>query len=299
MKELLKIEKRSSLLEKDKFLSEIEKKLSQLGYLHKRKELGDLITKVNLCTECDRPEYIFIAHYDTGKMMPFWISWLFKILGVNRQLLLLSIMFIWSRYFMPWFVSIQEVIATSLSTILGLSFFSILFPNPKNYDDNTSGVITLLYIAEYLKLKDINTVQFLFVDKEEKGLLGSLAQYKEMKKNGELLSKPKVISIDCVGGKGETPLIVRNSKSSYEKPHRLSIEKEFGSCKSIRTLLPLSDNFSFRKLGAINISFVSKSLIPGGFFINGIHSYKDKEINIDRIKRLANLLVDEIDSKRG
>ncbi|MCF8363517.1 MAG: Zn-dependent exopeptidase M28, partial [Prolixibacteraceae bacterium] len=236
MNELLEIKKRSNRSEKDEFLNIVEGKLKNLGYCTQRKELGDIITKVNLYTKCKDPEYIFIAHYDTGKILPFWFNWLFQIFGINRQLLFIPLMLAWSDYFMPWLSSIQETAASTLSAILGFSFFSILFPNPKNYDDNTSGVIALLYIAEYLKGKGDDNVQFIFVDKEESGLFGSLAQKKEMRRNGELQKSPQIISIDCVGGKGKLPLIVRNSKSKYAKYYCSLLENEFGSCKSIRTL---------------------------------------------------------------
>lgn len=295
MEELLKIKKRKDRSEKDKFLSEIESKLNSYGYDSQQEVFGQLINKVNLSTKCENPDYIFIAHYDTGNIMPFWINWLFRLIGINRQLLLFAIVISWSKFFMPWLESMQEVIATTLSFVFGISFLSVLFPNPKNYDDNTSGVITLLSIAKYAKLKKLNNIQFLFVDKEESGLLGSLSQYRKMRKNGNFKNHPTVISIDCVGGIGKTPLIIRNGKSDYENKYKDLLRKEFGECKSIRMILPASDNFSFRKLGAINISFVSKSIIPGGYFINGIHSLKDKYINRDRIEHLAKSLVDKIE----
>src|SRR5690554_193168 len=295
MEKILEIKKRTNRYEKEKFLAVLEEKLSALGFECHQDVLGGISTKVNLSTKCENPDYIFIAHYDTGNIMPFWIDWLFRIIGVNRQLLMIGIIIFWSKYFMPWLEVTQEVVATSLSFIFGLSFFSILFPNPKNFDDNTSGVITLLTIAELIKQKNLDNIQLLFVDKEEKGLLGSFAQYRKMKNDGSLKNNPKVISIDCVGGRGEIPLIVRNGKSSYEKEFADLIEKGFGKCKSIRTLLPLSDSFAFRKLGALNISFVSKSLIPGGYFIKGIHSPMDKFLKTERIEKLAKLLVNEIE----
>ena len=68
--------------------------------------------------------------------------------------------------------------------------------NKHNANDNTSGVLTLLYIMKKLPPNMRNKVCFVFFDNEEKGLLGSKAMNKKYK---DLFLAKLVINFDCVG----------------------------------------------------------------------------------------------------
>ena len=56
-------------------------------------------------------------------------------------------------------------------------------------------------------------------------------------------------------------------------------------------IMPLSDNFSFRKYGALNISFVNKAIIPFGYSFSNIHSSKDNFIDLHKIEGLSDILI--------
>jgi phosphoribosylamine--glycine ligase len=101
----------------------------------------------------------------------------------------------------------------------------------------------------------------------------------------------KIISIDCVGGVAKFPLIVRNSKSDYAKLFHDEIQKEFEDCKSIHSFIPFSDNYSFTKYGALNISFVNKAIVPGGYSLPNVHSSNDVHIDLNRIEKLTDALM--------
>jgi hypothetical protein len=58
--------------------------------------------------------------------------------------------------------------------------------------------------------------------------------------------------------------------------------------------MPFSDNFSFRKYGALNISFVGKSILPGGYTLNNIHTSKDNKIDLNRIEKLTDTLANAL-----
>ncbi|MBN1950781.1 MAG: M28 family peptidase [Bacteroidales bacterium] len=293
MEELLKVKKRLRRKSKTKFLDLIQKKLNLYGYeCNTTTHLG-FFKSINLETKTENPRYIFVAHYDTLTIMPFWMSWLMRLVGINRQLLLIVVLFA----IISGIHALQEVQQLwgdiAYWTFYG-TFLTMFIPTPNNYDDNTSGVITLLKLARKCREKGIDGVKFLFVDNEELGLLGSSAQLGYNAWRSTIPGDCKVISVDCVGGKGEIPLLIRNSKSSYEPEIRDALSETFGSCESVRMILPASDNFSFRKYGAINISFVKRSIIPGGYAIPHIHSPADKTLNEERLDLLADTLVNTI-----
>jgi hypothetical protein len=51
--------------------------------------------------------------------------------------------------------------------------------------------------------------------------------------------------------------------------------------------MPLSDNYAFRKAGAINISFADPSLIPGGYYIPKIHVPADNDLSPTNLSSLV------------
>jgi hypothetical protein len=299
--ELLSINKRFSRRDKNKFLDVVEENLTGCGYECERKKFWLLLTSVNLETKCDHPDYIFIAHYDTGTIVPFWLQGLMKVFGVNRQILSALIIILAIQYgLFPLMHHHPSIILTVVFCLFLLSFLPIFVPTPVNYDDNTSGVIALLDIAKRLKEKEVNNVKFIFVDNEELGLFGSSAHKRYLKKREMIPARCRVISLDSVGGRGDIPLIVRNGKSEYEHLFSAAITGEFPDCRSINMLLPASDNYSFREFGAINISFVDESLIPKGYYKKDIHSHRDKKIDLDRIERLNGVLVKIVcDDQKG
>ncbi|MCH7827653.1 MAG: M28 family peptidase [Bacteroidetes bacterium] len=299
MEELLNIKKRFSRSSKRKFLNIVENKLIEYGYKCETKTFWRLLKSVNLETKIEKPEYIFIAHYDTGTIMPFWVNWLMKLIGINRQLLIALLIVIFIKIIIPTIDNYQPIVAEILSVLFLVSTLTIFIPNSKNYDDNTSGVITLLQLAKQFKEKGIQNVKFIFVDNEELGLFGSFAHKRYLKRKKMIPENCKIISIDCVGGNGKLPLIIRNGKSEYENTFKKAIENEFNECKSIKMMLPVSDNFSFKKYGAINISFVDKTIIPNGYYIRNIHSLKDKEIDIEKIERLCNVLTEVVNDNNS
>lgn len=294
MEKILTLQKRLSRKEKNKFLDAVEEKLTEYGYEFERKELGSIIKSVNLETKtAQQPDYIFVAHYDTPTMLPFWFSWLFRLCGQTNQALVIILGVV--LYFLLLALMDIHLVFTVISTViffaLFISLFSILIPNRKNFDDNTSGVIALLSLAKKCKERGIENVKFLFVDNEEIGLFGSMAHRSYLEKERLISPRTRVVSLDCVGA-GNFPLIIRNGKSDYAELFYNEIQKEFAACKSIRMIMPLSDNFSFRRYGALNISFVNKAVIPFEYYIPNVHSCKDNRIDLDRIEKLTDVLVD-------
>lgn len=290
MEELLKIRKRFKRADKKRFLDQIEKKLKEIGFETEQKYFGKIIKSTNLETKNDNPDYIFIAHYDTGTIMPFWFNWSMKLFGINRQLLVMFLIGLSIPLISGLLEGIIPFIDRILVSILGLSMLTIFIPNKRNLDDNTSGVVALLSLAESFKKHGISNTKLIFVDNEEIGLFGSRAHFNYLNDNQLINESCKVFSIDCIGGQGDIPLIIRNSKSSYLDSFKDELTTEFGDCKTVKMDMPASDNYSFKSLGALNLSFVSKSIIKGGYYIKNIHSSKDKQIDINRINKVSAMI---------
>ena len=300
MEKILEIQRRFFRKEKNKFLDTVEEKLTEYGYEFERKSFGKIIKSVNLetKTKSEQPEFIFMAHYDTGQMIPFWMGWIMKLFGHNNILLWIIFFHFFYDYSKTIFIFSTLLpfhpYHISLFTLIALSLLIILIPNKKNVDDNTSGVISLLSLAKKCKENGIENVKFIFVDMEEIGLFGSRAHKRYLEKEHLISPNCKIISIDCVGGVGKIPLIVRNSKSGYAEIFHQEIQKEFENCKSIHSFIPFSDNFSFRKYGALNISFVDKAIFPFGYSLSNVHSSKDVHIDLARIEKLTNAITNFI-----
>lgn len=297
MKELLDIKKRFKRSDKEMFLEIIGQKLKEFGLDFELKQFGKVIKSINLETKNDNPDYVFIAHYDTGTILPFWFNWLMRIFGINRQLIIMFSIGISVTLLSGLFSRYVPFIDSIVAITLGLSMLSIFIPNKKNLDDNTSGVITLLQIASKLKGNSELNAKLIFVDNEEIGLIGSSAHYKYLKKNNKIGNHCKVFSIDCIGGSGDIPLIIRNGESTYLDLLKEDLMNEFGTCETIKMEMPASDNYSFKALGALNLSFVSKSTLKGGYYIKNIHSSKDDQINMDRISKVSDIIVEMMERK--
>jgi Zn-dependent M28 family amino/carboxypeptidase len=169
----------------------------------------------------------------------------------------------------------------------------LLIPNPHNRDDNTSGVIGLLALAHWLKDQPHlrSQVQFVFLDNEEWGLLGSSALKQQWDKTGYPYHEAAVINLDCIS-RGQIPLLVHHGRDTLAQRLAPHLQKQFPQTKLLNLgILPLSDNYTFKKTGAVDISFADPSTIPGGYHIPRIHTPADNDFNIQQVTHLIECLV--------
>ena len=272
--------KRFTRKEKEQFLQLVEHELSGLGYETRRISKNGLIKNVHLETINNDPDIIFIAHYDTGVLLPFWAEGVMRISGITRTWLQLLIII---SLFQLLNLLAFPVIEKAVTYLFYASLISFFIPNTNNLNDNTSGVITLLAMAEKLKkYPDIN-VKFVFTDNEENMLAGSFNLKKMWKKEGFSFKDKKIISVDCVG-RGNTPLISYNLNGSLAKDLHEILSKGNNEVKKVNMwLTPFSDAYPFRKQGAVNINMSDKSLIPGGYYLKNIHSLRDKDVSVENM----------------
>ena len=93
----------------------------------------------------------------------------------------------------------------------------LAFKNPKNHNDNTSGVSVVLSLAERLDEAKRNSVAFILFDNEEKGKKGSKAYFADHK---EEMKDRVVLNFDCVGN-GENFLFIAMEGAEQKAEYKL------------------------------------------------------------------------------
>ena len=294
-KELDKYPKRISRKQKNILLSYLENKLQSFGYKSEKSESRYFVKCINLETVNENAEVIIGAHYDTPTILPFHFEYLFRLFGHTRQIFMMFCLGIFFGVLISLLMKIDNVgwLLKSLEYTFYISFLSLLIPNWQNKNDNTSGVAALLKIAENIANNDNlkAKVKFVFFDNEELGLLGSMMQKRKWNKQNIDLSSKKFISIDCVA-RGEIPVIVYHTKNDSIAKDLQQIFEDQSISVIIKkmSVLPLSDNYSFKEFGGVNISWMNKSFIPGGYFIKNIHTPRDNSVEYDKIELVCDVV---------
>ncbi|MFZ0546982.1 MAG: M28 family peptidase [Candidatus Promineifilaceae bacterium] len=286
--------------EKEQFLDELEEQLGARNLETTRLNVKYVLSNHILMTECEEPKVILTAHYDTPTIMPFWIGAFFDLIGHTRQIsggiLLLILLYVPSIVLLMLDPTNQTtvLIANLYMLLILLSLIPILIPNPHNREDNTSGVIALLTLAEWLKDKPElrKHVQFVFFDNEELGLLGSNGLKRYWDKQNYPYQNAAVINLDCVT-RGRIPLIVHHGNDVIARRIKPYLAQHLPETKTFHLRwLPISDNFTFRNIGAVNISLVDPTKIPGGYQIPKIHSPGDNDFGVERMTALVKGLIE-------
>ena len=286
--------------EKDTFLNWAEHFLNVCGYETKRQEKsGRLLKTKNLETSSTvQPEVIIMAHYDTPTIIPFWIEPLVRIFGHTRQLYLAAAIVV----ILLTFDFLPGTIIAIISWILYLSLLLLFVPNPRNFNDNSSGVIGLLYLAKQIgsnkAFKD--KVKFVLVDNEELFLTGSDVLKDKWQAEKFPFQKAKIISLDCIGW-GELPVIIRNGGSAELSEELLQIFQKERKDSQIIDMgwVPLNDNYVFREEGAVLLAYMNPTIVwKGGYYIKNIHSPLDVKTDLNKVKWMTDLVSHYVTQRR-
>lgn len=288
--------------EKEALRNTLRQKLNGIGYsdseITEVKESG-----TNLVVGNPNAEYIFTAHYDTpGKTG--WLLGTSKWLGqTGANIFMIFAMLVFIPAFIPILHDTVFVLFEKLDPNLGfwLTFWlvecgvllilillvaSMFIKNKNNRNDNTSGVLSLLALAEKVAADDElrGKCCFVFFDNEEWGLLGSAGFAKHCKKNGINLKQSKVINLDCVGY-GDVLTFVSTKNTPIGKSVTAAF-KEAGQKPVYKKsmLIFMSDHANFKN--SVMVSYTQRSLI-GLLYIPLIHTSKDVECDIDKINNLT------------
>jgi hypothetical protein len=199
----------------------------------------------------------------------------------------------WLEYAAPGFWSLAFLLL-----VLILFVIPFFLPNPRNAEDNTSGVLGLLALADWAEEQGYaDVVQFVFLDNEEWGLIGSNALKKRWEQNGHLQADPIIINLDCVS-RGRKPLVVHHKNERVAQEVLPFLQRYFPEAQIFDMKgIPLSDNYTFRDQGAIDISFADPSIIPGGYYIPRVHSPSDKDFYPEKTMLLVNAIADYLQAR--
>lgn len=159
--------------------------------------------------DVEKAKVIYTAHYDTCPVLPIanFITPRNIVWYLLYQLLICVPMFVLAigaevGMMLLWENVTGELcpLPVAIAALYAVLFFFLwwIYAGPANkhtVNDNTSGVVTLVEIAEYLPQELRDEVCLIFFDNEEKGLFGASAfakKYKAVRKN------TLVVNFDCV-----------------------------------------------------------------------------------------------------
>lgn len=219
-----------------------------------------------------KAKFIFTAHYDTpaklfmpNKNYPknFFVTLFYQIL-----LLLPFIIFSVILQFLFDVYPVKHELLIHYLFFIGYYILLIVGPsNKNNYNDNTSGVVTLI---ELINKIGTEKAAFVFFDNEEKGLLGSAAL--SMKHN-KLFNDKIIINFDCVADGDNIMLLFRKDANKYKD----LIEKTF--CKGNKNIIFDNSKFTMYPSDQVNfkhsiaVTALNKGLF--GLYLDKIHTDKD------------------------
>lgn len=163
--------------------------------------------------------------------------------------------------------------------------------NPKNFNDNTSGVCCLLSLLAEVK----SGAAFVLFDNEESNFLGSRQFYRRYRQQ---LKSKLIINLDCIGcGDYAGVLHYNNFSGRYAS----DIVGFFEDSRVFNLRVGgyfATDAAVFEK--AVNISCFFKR--KNGYEYDNIHTAKDDEIDFDnllRVKNAVKVYIAALDKKQG
>ncbi len=247
---------------------------------------------VVVCTP-ESAKVVFTAHYDTPATSI-----------VPNLMLPKNIVLLYLFHFLPIIailtVSLLPALLISEATGIELLYpviFLVLyfglfytlyfaFTNKNNYNDNTSGVATLLEIIDSLPPERLADFAFIFFDNEEKGKLGSKAYYKDHK---DFMKNKLVINFDCVGN-GDNILFV-SQKAARECAEYKTFKESFKSNESYSVSYHKTSNSagnSDHKSFPLGVLCMACSKTKNGILYTArIHTNKDTKVKNENILFLS------------
>lgn len=264
----------------------------------------------------EKAEVVVCAHYDTPPRMPSWfIHHQLASIGVGSAVLFGGLGFLvpqWALANLPpeqviTLVTGIEHGTKALSGALMAYMMGFLGgENKKNFDDNSSGVLTVLNLLEHYKdfpqeAKD--KIAFVLLDNEEKFLLGSFTYSLRHRKQ---VKRQEVVNVDCVGvGKRMNIFHFNGKKWRGKRPaiaEKLRDEMNANGSFNPRIrrsgLMSTSDHLAFGKSkGACCLLAVEED--DKQSLVKHIHSKKDTRLDDDNIVDLVKTLSNVFEASYG
>ena len=236
---------------------------------------------------------VFTAHYDTPArsifpniMMPKH-RFLFYLYQFVPIIFLLIVSFLFAFLMYAIFRNESVLYFSFLIAYYGL-FFGIMriFKNKNNFNDNTSGVATILSIVDGLSQDDLNKVAFILFDNEEKGKKGSKAYFKDHK---DEMKDKFLVNFDCVGNGNNVIFIAQ--KEAVDSAEYTALKQAFDKSGSFNVeflTYKQADSNSDHKNFPKGIACVAcKKMNNGLLYTPNIHTNKDTIANNSNIEFLT------------
>lgn len=287
---------RKSKAQKAAFRDWLCQTLRELGYDPQIEEGRSLVTSHNVVVgDLDKAEVVLTAHYDTCAVLPFpnFITPRNPVMFILYQVLIVLIMITLAVAAELLVLSLIDSLWVALLTMYAVMIFLIWWmlagkANKHTVNDNTSGVITLLEIAQTLPEDQRGKVVFVFFDNEEKGLFGSAAFYKAHKAQ---MRKKLLLNFDCVSD-GDHILFfpskaLRKSGAELDRLERAFPPSGGKAVKIVRRGFAIypSDQKHFPQ--GVGIAALHRAPVVG-YYLGRIHTGRDTvmdEANIELLRR--------------
>lgn len=237
---------------------------------------------------------VFTAHYDT----PYQSLFPNIMLPKNRPLY-------YAYQFLP--VIFLLIISFALAYLIGKvllqddsayliaflviyygAFFLMMraFPNQNNYNDNTSGVATVLSVIDNLGTDELQSVAFILFDNEEKGKKGSAAYFKDHK---SAMQDKFLINFDCVGNGENIIFIAQKNAVDTNEYHTLknSFTKDSNFNLDFCTYKDGESNSDHKNFPRGVACIACKKSKKGVLYTPRIHTSKDIVANNGNVDFLA------------
>lgn len=285
--------------QKRRFLEWVRQELEQMGYhCQIRSSKSGLLRHESLeTTSTPEDGFVIMAHYDTPGIMPLAFGWIFRIIGHTRQVA--ASLFLLGLIILVGVLDKYWVWGGMVELIFWLTWLTLFIPNPVNANDNTSGVLGLLYLAyRWRDHPQRDRVQFVIMDNEENFLSGARSLRQTWEQEGRLRAFRRIISLDCIGRGRYLGLIHNGPLLAFGKSLVATYEQTATKLKVLNLKqIPLNDNFIFRDLGAILLVRLNKSWWPGGFFVPHIHSPLDFGTDQGMVEEVVEPLVSYLEQE--
>ncbi len=296
-----RFEVRKSKKQKTEF---IEMLRERYGERLRVEECGTLLKSRNIVIgDPEKAKAVYTAHYDTCAVLPFpnFITprnfFVYLLYQIAISVLLLLPVAVLEYLFIRFSAGMNGFARMLLSEILlfgglFLMIWLLMFgkANPHTANDNTSGVVTVLTLAD--RLADEKDAAFILFDNEEIGLLGSAGYANAHKhvKTGTL-----IVNFDCVSD-GDHILMLFSKKAetedgAYYARLRESAEAAFAArggkqvevCPKKGTFYP-SDQANFRRSAAVCALKRSRLV---GLYMNKIHTPRDTVFDEENVAAIT------------
>lgn len=291
---------RKSKKQKTAFLETVQFYGQSLGY-QTQIENGSFGVRNLVMGNPVEAKYLITAHYDTCARLPFpnllipcnlglflaWQLFLVVVLCVPAGIL---------GGFIAALIGLTDLVVPMAYVFLYVELVLMLIgpANPRNANDNTSGVVAVLETAHSLPKELQDQVCFVLFDLEEAGLLGSSSYRKKHRKE---TSRQIVLNLDCIGD-GDEILLFPTGKLKKNRARLDCFEAHCRSAngKSIKLIrsgfaVYPSDQSNF-PLGLGVAAFRRSSW--AGLYLGKIHTKRDTQLDEYNVAMIRDYLLDVV-----